>query len=63
MKKYTVSMIANVTIDMIFDCKNEEEAKALANSMTYDQIVDEGVIRIYSTEIIEDQDIKLYTQE
>lgn len=62
MKRYTVSVIANVTIDLIIDAADENSARAIADGMTYDELVDEGTIRIYSSEAIEDQDIKPYEE-
>jgi len=64
MKKYTVSVIANVTIQLIMECENEQEAKNIADGMDYDQLLDEGVSTIYSTEEVDiDQDIKEYEQK
>lgn len=61
MKKYTVSVIANVTIRLIMECESEQEAKSIVDGMDYDQLLDEGVATIYSTEEIEiDQDVKEY---
>lgn len=62
MKRYTVSVIANVTIDLIIDAADENSARVIADGMTYDELVDEGIIRIYSSEAIEDQDIKPYEE-
>lgn len=62
MKRYTVSVIANVTIDLIIDAADENSARAIADGMTHDELVDEGIIRIYSSEAIEDQDIKPYEE-
>lgn len=64
MKRYTVSVIANVTIDLIIDAKDESAAKAVADSMSYEDLVEEGIIRVYSTEEVdEDQDVKPYEEE
>ncbi len=64
MKRYTVSVIANVTIDLIIDAKDESAAKSVADSMSYEDLVEEGIIRVYSTEEVdEDQDVKPYEEE
>lgn len=63
MNRYIVSVIANCTIDLVIDAADETAAKAVAESIQYDALVDEGVIRIYSTETIEDEDVQPYTEE
>lgn len=63
MKRFIVSTIANVTIDLIIDAEDEQAAKAVADGMSHEALVEEGIVRIYSTEEIEDQDIKPYTEE
>jgi hypothetical protein len=63
MKKYTVSVIANVTIDLIVECEDDAKVKDIIESMSYEQLIDEGFIRIYSTEEILDDDIEPFIEE
>jgi len=64
MNKYTVSVIANVTIRLILECEDETKAKEIVDGMDYDRLIDEGVINIYSCEEIDiNQDIKEYEEK
>lgn len=64
MKKYTVSVIANVTINLVIECEDEEKAKEIVDGMDYAQLIDEGIISIYSANEIEiDQDIEEFDEK
>lgn len=57
MHKYTVDVVANVTFSVEIEAKTAEEAKNIAENMQYDELAAKP-LRIYSTEVVLDEDIK-----
>lgn len=59
MKSYTVSTIANVTIMVDVMAEDEAEAAMIVEAMSYEELVKNCRIRIYSTEPIDpDEDVE-----
>lgn len=59
-QSYTVSVIANVTLMVDVVACDEVEASVIVEAMSYDELVRQCRIRIYSTEPVDpDEDVAL----